>query len=143
MLRSTSGRQVLVQFVGSDRESDLVLSTGYDMRQRGCEVLSVFELRSHTIDAVRLATEPHRTARVEQHRASQIRLFLIQPQIRATGSPQHFPIEPPQIIARGVLAKIDELTGPAQLPRLMPSAVRPVDPPPRRESQMLQRRERS
>ena len=59
------------------------------------------------------------------------------------GAGQHLPVQPPQVLAAGVLAEVDELARPAQLPRGVVAHEGPFHAAPRGEAHVLQRRQRA
>ena len=136
-----AGRQQFAQPRVEHRQPDLVLAAADHLGQRRGEVLDVFEFRALGLPAP--AAEQHRAAGVDGQGAEQIGLFLVDADEGLAGAAEDFPIQPPQVLAAGILAEIDEFARPALLPRLVAAAVGAFDAMPRGEAHVLQRRQRA
>ena len=105
------------------------------------EVLGILEFRAGRRPA-RCPPKVHRAAGVQGQRAEQVGLLLVDADEGLAGPAQDFPIQPPQVLAAGVFAEIDELARPALLPRGVVAAVGTLDAMPRGEPHVLQCRQR-
>src|SRR6185503_898756 len=69
----------------------------------------------------------HRAARVEQHRAAEVRLLLVLADVEAVGLAEHAPVEVADLVAVDVLAVLLELHAEALVGRAVEAGAEPFD----------------
>jgi hypothetical protein len=119
-------------------QANLVLPADNHVRKGGRQILDVAQLVRRQL----LVAELHRPAGIDGERAEQVRFVLMQANERFAGAGEDLPIEPAQVFAAAVLAKVDELACASLLARAVAAGVASLDPVARGEAHAREPRER-